>query len=80
MSIRSLKDEMSQLIFGQDDLLVESLCAFLAKGHLLITGAPGLAKTTLVQVIASKLGFKFEEFSLLPIYFLLILQEVKFCK
>lgn len=47
---------IGQLIFGQTDLIAETLTAFLAGGHILMTGAPGLAKTTLVKVFARCLG------------------------
>ena len=47
---KGLRKELESVIFGQEDLVTETLCAFLAQGHVLITGAPGLAKTTLVVV------------------------------
>jgi MoxR-like ATPase len=65
-SVRSLKDDIIKLIFGQDDLLLETLCAFLSRNHILITGAPGLAKTTLVRVIAQKLGLGFGRIQFTP--------------
>lgn len=54
--IDALKGRISEAIFGQEDLINEVLCCLLASGHVLITGAPGLAKTSLVRVIARNLG------------------------
>jgi MoxR-like ATPase len=44
-----LRKEVAQSIYGQEKLVTETLCCFLAGGHILMTGAPGLAKTTLVR-------------------------------
>lgn len=54
-----LLEHVSSSIFGQEDLILETLCCFLAGGHILMTGAPGLAKTTLVRVFSENLGLKF---------------------
>ncbi len=54
--IDALKGRIGEVIFGQEDLINEVLCCLLASGHVLITGAPGLAKTSLVRVIARNLG------------------------
>ena len=52
----NLKENIHSQVYGQEDLIVEALCALLSGGHLLMTGAPGLAKTTLVRVFAHYLG------------------------
>jgi MoxR-like ATPase len=61
-----LREEISKSIFGQDDLITETLCCLLANGHILMTGAPGLAKTTLVRVFASHLGLNFGRIQYTP--------------
>ena len=50
---RALRDQMHQVIVGQDDLLHGMLIGLLANGHLLIEGVPGLAKTTAVSCLAA---------------------------
>lgn len=62
----SLKSKIAQDIFGQEDLVLETICCFLAGGHILMTGAPGLAKTTLVRVFAGSLGLNFGRIQFTP--------------
>jgi MoxR-like ATPase len=64
--VQALQTRIGDLIFGQEDLVREVLCCLLASGHVLITGAPGLAKTTLVRVIASHLGLDFGRIQFTP--------------
>jgi MoxR-like ATPase len=63
---KDLKEGLSSVIFGQESLVTETLCAFLAQGHVLITGAPGLAKTTLVRIFSSMLGLEFGRIQFTP--------------
>ena len=49
--IEEFKGHIGNSIFGQEVLVNEVLCAFLSEGHILMTGAPGLAKTTLVPEV-----------------------------
>ena len=51
-----LRSAIGQSIFGQDDLITHVLCCLFSGGHVLMTGAPGLAKTTLVRVISRHLS------------------------
>ena len=48
--ITELKNWLSQQIIGQERLLDRLLIALLADGHLLVEGAPGLAKTKAIKV------------------------------
>ena len=61
-----LKEKISETIFGQEELIQETLCCFLSAGHCLMTGAPGLAKTTLVRVFAQNLGLAFARVQFTP--------------
>ncbi|MDY6968184.1 MAG: MoxR family ATPase [Spirochaetota bacterium] len=51
-------DEVSKVIVGQKDVIKLINTAILARGHTLITGAPGLAKTLAVKAIARVLGIE----------------------
>jgi MoxR-like ATPase len=64
--IEEFKKHISKSIFGQEKLINETLCAFLSGGHILMTGAPGLAKTTLVRVFARFLGLEFGRIQYTP--------------
>lgn len=63
---QDLRQELNLSVFGQESLTTDIICTFLANGHILITGAPGLAKTTLVRLFASKLGLKFGRIQFTP--------------
>ena len=51
-----LKNEIHKIIVGQDDVVDLVLIAILSRGHALLVGVPGLAKTLLVNTIAKALG------------------------
>ena len=54
--IAKIKANVGKAVFGQEGIITEILVALFTGGHMLTTGAPGLAKTTLVKVIAASLG------------------------
>jgi len=60
-----LKNEISKVIIGQDEVLEKVLIAIFCNGHSLLVGVPGLAKTLLVKTIsdAMHLGFKRIQFT-----------------
>ena len=64
--VTSLKSYIESYIFGQDNLVRETICTFLSGGHILLTGAPGLAKTTLVRVFSQGLGLDFGRVQFTP--------------
>ena len=61
-----LRQSISAVIYGQDELITETLACLIAGGHSLLTGAPGLAKTTLVRVFAKTLGLQFGRIQFTP--------------
>ena len=58
--------ELSKVIVGQKDVIEEILLALFAGGHVLITGAPGLAKTLLVKSIAQIFHLQFRRVQFTP--------------
>jgi len=61
-----LRDDLRQQIIGQPRLIDCLLIALLADGHLLVEGAPGLAKTTAVKVLASRIDADFHRVQFTP--------------
>jgi MoxR-like ATPase len=54
-SFAELRDDLQRCIIGQPHLIECLLIALLADGHLLVEGAPGLAKTTAVKALAARI-------------------------
>ena len=48
--------EVKKVIVGQDHLLERMVVALLARGHLLVEGVPGLAKTMAIKTLATAIG------------------------
>lgn len=61
-----LKQRLSQRIIGQHALVERLLIALLADGHLLVEGAPGLAKTTAIKALADNLSGDFHRIQFTP--------------
>ncbi len=55
-TLEKVKAEIGKAVFGQDRVIELALSAILAGGHALLIGAPGLAKTRLVEAIGTALG------------------------
>jgi MoxR-like ATPase len=64
--ILQLKQFVSDNIIGQDDLIDRLLIAILADGHLLVEGAPGLAKTRAIKVIGEGIEGDFHRVQFTP--------------
>ena len=62
----ALREDLSQTIVGQSALVERLLIALLADGHLLVEGAPGLAKTTAIRALASRLQAEFARVQFTP--------------
>ena len=61
-----LKAQLKTVIFGQDDVLDKIIVTILCGGHALVTGAPGLAKTTIVKTLAETLNCEFKRIQFTP--------------
>lgn len=53
-----VRTEIGKVIFGQDDVVSQTLTTLIAGGHVLLIGVPGLAKTLLVETIARVTGLE----------------------
>jgi MoxR-like ATPase len=62
----SLKKEIQKVIVGQDEILDQLLVAFLAGGHCLLEGVPGLAKTLIVKTMSQALELSFRRIQFTP--------------
>lgn len=62
----ALRREISKVIIGQDDVVEELLISIFSRGHCLLVGVPGLAKTLLVNTIAQTLGLSFNRVQFTP--------------
>lgn len=63
---KSLRSEIAKLIIGQGEVIDEVLISLFCDGHALIIGVPGLAKTMLVNTIASILDLSFNRIQFTP--------------
>lgn len=61
-----VKDATSSVIFGQNDVIEQSLITLLAGGHALLIGVPGLAKTSLVETLGTVLGLDTKRIQFTP--------------
>ncbi len=65
-AITQLQTDLNAAIIGQEALVTRLLIALLADGHLLVEGAPGLAKTTAIKSLASGLEGEFHRIQFTP--------------
>jgi MoxR-like ATPase len=65
-SLEQVLYEVKRVIVGQDALLERMLVALLARGHLLVEGVPGLAKTMAVKTLAQAVGGEFQRIQFTP--------------
>ena len=65
-SIVQLKNALQEQIIGQPDLVNALLMALLADGHLLVEGAPGLAKTKAIKALADNIEGDFQRIQFTP--------------
>ena len=61
-----LRAELKKQVVGQDEVVTQLLVALLARGHALMIGVPGLAKTLLVSTLAKALELRFSRIQFTP--------------
>lgn len=65
-SLARVRAVVSERVIGQEGVIDEALVAFLARGHALVEGVPGTAKTMLVRVLAGALNTRFGRIQFTP--------------
>jgi MoxR-like ATPase len=65
-AMQQVRETVAQRVIGQDAAIDEVLVAFLARGHALIEGVPGTAKTMLVRAVAGALNARFGRIQFTP--------------
>jgi len=63
---RQIKGELAKVIVGQEGVIDELLIAMFARGHCMLEGVPGLAKTLLIHTLADTLSLKFNRIQFTP--------------
>ena len=63
---QAILQEIKKVIVGQDRVIEELLIALLARGHCLLVGVPGLAKTLLISTLANVLHLRFNRIQFTP--------------
>jgi len=66
LSYKKVRDEISQVIIGQDEVIKSVLISIFSNGHCLLVGVPGLAKTLLVQTVAQVLDLSYNRIQFTP--------------
>src|SRR5258707_7795733 len=61
-----VRESIGKVIFGQDDVIEQTLVTLLAGGHGLLIGVPGLAKTRLVETLGIVLGLDWKRIQFTP--------------
>ena len=64
--IQNIKSEISKVVVGQEKMVEGLLAGLLCRGHILLEGVPGLAKTTTVNALACALGLDFKRVQFTP--------------
>jgi MoxR-like ATPase len=65
-SYQRMKEELAQVIVGQDKVVEQVLMAMFCRGHALLVGVPGLAKTLLVSTVSEALELEYKRIQFTP--------------
>jgi MoxR-like ATPase len=63
---KKLRDEIGKIIVGQEEVLEQLLICIFSRGHCLIVGVPGLAKTLMIRTLAQSLSLSFSRIQFTP--------------
>jgi len=65
-AVDNIRAELSRVIIGQDDVVEKLLICIMARGHALLVGVPGLAKTLLIKSLSDTLSLSFSRIQFTP--------------
>src|ERR1700726_1463118 len=65
-AFKSIKDQLSRVIVGQDQVIEELLIALFSRGHCILEGVPGLAKTLMISTLSKSLSLAFSRIQFTP--------------
>ncbi|MGH2574097.1 MAG: AAA family ATPase, partial [Ignavibacteria bacterium] len=63
---KELRKEVAKVIVGQESIIDQIIIAILSRGHCLLVGVPGLAKTLLIKTLSEVLELKFSRIQFTP--------------
>jgi MoxR-like ATPase len=63
---RKIREQVGRIIVGQDEVIEQLLIAILARGHCLLEGVPGLAKTLMIKSFAESMNLSFHRIQFTP--------------
>src|SRR5271157_4215829 len=63
---RLITEQLGRVIVGQQQVIEELLVAMFARGHCLLVGVPGLAKTLMIRTLAETLALEFRRIQFTP--------------
>ena len=64
--IKQVKSEIEKRIVGQEEIIEQLLISLFARGHCLLVGVPGLAKTLLIKTVSEVMDLKFSRIQFTP--------------
>ncbi len=65
-SCQAVRQQVGRVVVGQDDVIEQLLIAILSRGHCLLEGVPGLAKTLMIRTLAESMHLKFHRIQFTP--------------
>ncbi|HCY75727.1 MAG TPA: AAA family ATPase [Ignavibacteriales bacterium] len=66
IKVSEIKSEIAKVIVGQDEIINQLIISLLSRGHCLLVGVPGLAKTLLIKTLAEVMDLKFSRIQFTP--------------
>ncbi len=66
LTVNKIKEEIGKVIIGQDAIIDQLLISLFSRGHCLLVGVPGLAKTLLIKTLAEVMDLKFSRIQFTP--------------